>query len=155
MAINGLHHAAISTPNIERLMKWYSENFGFEDIARSEWPKGSKDVDDVVGLEDSSAKQGFLKCENIMIEFFEYSSPLGEPMDKNRPVNNHGLTHVCVDVTDIEKEYDRLVKNGVYFHAPPKDFGQVKATYGRDCDGNVFELQEIVDPDHPAKVFSV
>ena len=155
MAINGLHHAAISTPNIERLMKWYSENFGFEDIARSEWPKGSKDIDDVVGLEDSSAKQGFLNCGNIMMEFFEYSSPLGEPMDKNRPVNNHGHTHVCVDVTDIEKEYDRLVKNGVYFHAPPKDFGQVKATYGRDCDGNVFELQEIVDPDHPAKVFSV
>ena len=61
MAINGLHHAAISTPNIERLMKWYSENFGFEDIARSEWAKGSKDIDDVVGLEDSSAKQGFLK----------------------------------------------------------------------------------------------
>ena len=30
MTINGLHHAAISTPNIERLMSWYNENFGFE-----------------------------------------------------------------------------------------------------------------------------
>ena len=90
-----------------------------------------------------------------MIEFFEYSSPQSKPMDKNRPVNNHGHTHVCVDVTNIEDEYVRLVNNGVEFHAPPQDFGQVKATYGRDCDGNVFELQEIVDPEHPAKVFDV
>ena len=131
----------------------YSDNFGFIEVSRTEWPKGSKQIDDVVGLEDSSAKQGFLKCGNIMIEFFEYSSPPSQPMDKNRPVNNHGHTHVCVDVTNIEEEYDRLVKNGVQFHAPPQDFGQVKATYGRDIDGNVFELQEIVDPDHPARVF--
>ena len=46
-------------------------------------------------------------------------------------------------------------QNGVEFHAPPQDFGQVKATYGRDCDGNIFEIQEIVDPEHPAKVFDV
>jgi len=153
MTVNGLHHAAISTPDIERLMNWYRENFGFEEVARTEWPKGSKEIDDVVGLKDSSAKQGFLKCGNIMIEFFEYSSPPSQPMEENRPVNNHGHTHVCVDVTDIEGEYDRLLKNGVKFHAPPQNFGQVKATYGRDCDGNVFELQEIIDPDHPAKVF--
>ena len=40
MTINGLHHAAISTPDIERLMNWYSENFGFIEVARTEWPKG-------------------------------------------------------------------------------------------------------------------
>ena len=61
MTINGLHHAAISTSDIERLMNWYSENFGFIEVARTEWPKGSKQIDDVVGLKDSSAKQGFLK----------------------------------------------------------------------------------------------
>ena len=57
MTINGLHHAAISTPNIERLMKWYKKNFGFEEVSRSEWPIGSKTIDQVVGLKDSSAKQ--------------------------------------------------------------------------------------------------
>ena len=52
-----------------------------------------------------------------------------------------------------EKEYNRLLDNGVAFHSAPKDFGQVKATYGRDCDGNIFEIQEIIDQNHPAKVF--
>ena len=41
-------------------------------------------------------------------EFFEYSSPQSQPMDKNRPVNNHGHTHVCVDVTNIEDEYKMI-----------------------------------------------
>ena len=57
MTINGLHHAAISTPDIRRLMEWYTKNFGFEEVSRTEWPKGSKEIDDVVGLKDSSAKQ--------------------------------------------------------------------------------------------------
>ena len=42
MTINGLHHAAISTPDIERLMKWYSKNFGFEEVSRS--PRTSEDI---------------------------------------------------------------------------------------------------------------
>ena len=153
MTINGLHHAAISTPDIDRLMSWYNKNFGFEEVGRTNWPKGSDQIDNVVGLKNSSAKQGFLKCGNIMIEFFEYSSPKPKLMDKDRPVNNHGHTHVCIDVTNIDEEYERLLKNGVEFHSPPQDFGEVKATYGRDTDGNVFEIQEIIAKDHPAKVF--
>ena len=46
-----------------------------------------------------------------------------------------------------------LVSKGVNFHCPPQDFGSVKATYGRDIDGNVFEIQEIIAQNHPAKVF--
>jgi hypothetical protein len=41
------------------------------------------------------------------------------------------------------------MKNGAVFHCPPQDFGgAVKATYGRDPDGNVFELQQIITGVH-------
>ena len=154
MPINGMHHAAISTPNIERLMNFYKENFNCKDIdSRSQWDKGADEIDQVLGLKGSSAKQGFLSCGNVMIEFFEYSSPEPKAMQENRPVNNHGHTHVCFDVTNIDEVYNDLVSKGVKFHCPPKDFGSVKATYGRDIDGNVFEIQEIIASNHPAKVF--
>ena len=154
MPVNGMHHAAISTPNIERLMNFYKENFNCKDIdSRSQWKKGANEIDQVLGLKGSSAKQGFLSCGNVMIEFFEYSSPEPKPMQENRPVNNHGHTHVCFDVTNIDEVYNDLVSKGVNFHCPPQDFGSVKATYGRDIDGNVFEIQEIIAQNHPAKVF--
>lgn len=154
MPINGMHHAAISTPNIERLMNFYKENFNCKDInSRSQWDKGADEIDQVLGLKGSSAKQGFLSCGNVMIEFFEYSSPEPMAMQENRPVNNHGHTHICFDVTNIDEVYNDLVSKGVKFHCPPKDFGSVKATYGRDIDGNVFEIQEIIASKHPAKVF--
>ena len=72
MAINGLHHAAISTPDIDRLMKWYNNNFGFEEVSRSEWPSGSDQIDDVVGLKNSSAGgfslQRCLKLVPVMVK---------------------------------------------------------------------------------------
>jgi len=31
------------------------------------------------------------------------------------------------------------------FHCPPQDVGDLRATYGRDPDGNVVELLEVKD----------
>ena len=50
---------------------------------------------------------------------------------------------------DIQAEYERLSAAGMRFHCPPLDMGAVKATYGRDPDGNVVELQEILTEDSP------
>jgi predicted enzyme related to lactoylglutathione lyase len=51
---------------------------------------------------------------------------------------------LCFDVDDVEAEYQRLLAAGVRFHTPPQDFGSARATYGRDPDGNVFELQQLM-----------
>jgi predicted enzyme related to lactoylglutathione lyase len=60
-------------------------------------------------------------------------------------VNDAGLTHICFDVVDVDAEYARLRDLGVEFHTEPVEFGgTVRTTYGRDPDGNVFELQEVI-----------
>ena len=63
-----------------------------------------------------------------------------------------GLTHVAFDVVDIFAEYERLKKAGVKFHTEPQVVGTFRATYGRDADGNIFELQEVMDPKHPVSL---
>ena len=73
--------------------------------------------------------------------------------DVAKEIGHNSCMYQKLDVTNIEDEYERLLKNGVKFHSPPQDFGEVKATYGRDIDGNVFEIQEIIAENHPAKVF--
>ena len=98
-------------------------------------------------LEKSAARQVMLKSGNAYLEIFEFRSPPPHPADPERPVNDHGYTHFCVDVTDIDAEYERLSAAGMQFHCPPPRLGggSIRATYGRDPDGNVVELQEIVD----------
>jgi len=151
--IRGAHHVAISTPNLERALGFYRDLLGFREVQRFEWEKGTEIIDKVLSLKDCSARQAMLKGGNLCIELFEFSAPTPNPMTPRRPVCDHGHTHLCLDVVDIEVEYERLKAAGIEFHVPPQDFGNLKATYGRDPDGNVFELQELLDPEDPCRVF--
>ncbi len=151
--IRGIHHIAISTPNMEQALGFYRDLLGFEEVGNAEWPQGTDAIDGVLGLKNSSGKAAMLKAGNVCVELFEFTSPKPEPMDPKRPVCNHGHTHLALDVTDIYSVYEKLVAAGIQFHVPPQDFGEVVATYGRDPDGNVFELQQIVNPDDPANLF--
>jgi catechol 2,3-dioxygenase-like lactoylglutathione lyase family enzyme len=147
--IRGIHHTAISTRDLDRALKFYRDLLGFEVAMEFDWPKGTEFADSITGLKDSAARAAMLKAGNAMIEIFEYSSPDPKEGDPGRPVCDHGITHICVDVVDIDAEYERLKEAGMTFHCPPKDLGIAKATYGRDPDGNVVELQEVLDQSSP------
>jgi catechol 2,3-dioxygenase-like lactoylglutathione lyase family enzyme len=91
-----------------------------------------------------------LRAGNIMLELFQYETPVPKPGHPVRPVCDHGITHVCLDVTDLDTEYERLQAAGMVFHCPPQELGpDVRTTYGRDPDGNVIELQEILSSENP------
>ena len=147
--IRGVHHTAISTGNLDRSLAFYRDLLGFEVAIEFEWSKGTEFADSITGLTDSAARTAMLKAGNMMLELFEYSSPTPKQGDLRRPVCDHGITHICVDVVDIDSEYERLRSAGMTFHCPPQDLGIAKATYGRDPDGNVVELQEILDKSSP------
>jgi len=146
--INGIHHVAISTGDMERSLTFYRDLIGLEVIMEGGWESGdaeSQMAEKINALKAPAAKMAMLKTGNAMIEIFEYSSPQPKPGDPNRPVCDHGITHICLDVTDLDAEYDRLKAAGMTFHCPPQMLGRsVKTTYGRDPDGNVVELQEIL-----------
>ena len=144
--IRGIHHVAISTGDLERALRFYRDLLGFEVAMRFDWERGTQMADDITALEDSSAKSTMLRAGNAYVELFEYTSPTPRPGDPERPVCDHGITHLCLDVTDLDGLYDRLVAAGMRFHCPPQDAGDgIRTTYGRDPDGNVVELQEIRD----------
>jgi catechol 2,3-dioxygenase-like lactoylglutathione lyase family enzyme len=147
--IHGIHHAAISTPDLERALGFYRDLLGAEIVTDFEWPAGLEVADRIVGLRGSSARAVMLRLGNAMVELFEFSSPTPQAGDPERPVCDHGITHICLDVSDVDAEYQRLREAGMRFHCPPQDLGAVRTTYGRDPDGNVIELQEVTDPSSP------
>ena len=109
-----------------------------------DWERGTEDFDRITGLEGSAARALMLRHGNACLELFEFSFPTPRPRDAERPVCDHGITHLCLDVTDIAAKYERLSKDGMRFHSPPQAAGEgFRCAYGRDPDGNVVELQEM------------
>jgi catechol 2,3-dioxygenase-like lactoylglutathione lyase family enzyme len=143
--ILGIHHTAISTSNIERSLQFYRDLLGFKEVFSSKWDIGTETTDKIVGLKDSSARVVMLRAGNACVELFQYATPEPKPGNMNRPVCDHGITHLCLQVADIDAEYTRLKAAGMRFHCPPQDVGGLRATYGRDPDGNVVELLEVKD----------
>ena len=140
--IKGIDHAAISTGDFGRLVEFYCGLLTMELVADATF-KGAL-YDNITDLKGAGGRVGVLQLGSMKIEVFEFTSPTPRTNALNRPVCDHGITHLCFLVEDIEAEYARLKEAGVPFHCPPQDAGWAKATYARDPDGNVVEIIEIM-----------
>jgi glyoxylase I family protein len=145
LMIHGMHHTSITSPNIERAIAFYVSLLGFKLRAQGSWEQGNEALDSIVGLENSSARFVMLWAGNTHLEIFQYTTPEGRPRNPNRSPSDHGITHICLDVTDVDAEYERLSAAGMRFNTPPRTVFGVRTTYGADPDGNVIELQEVLD----------
>ncbi|MDQ0773637.1 glyoxylase I family protein [Streptomyces aurantiacus] len=140
--IVGIHHAAISTPDLERLKAFYCDLFGLEEVMRFGWEQGDELCDRIVGLDGSAAKFVYLRGANAHLELFEYAHPTPKPQHADWRVCDHGFTHICFEVTDIHAEFERLTAAGMRFQndAPIDALGMLHVAYGYDPDGNIVEL---------------
>jgi len=140
--IHGIDHTALSVPDMDQAIEFYSGVLGFEVEMNAGWPSGAKPLDDLVGLEDSASKVAMLRLGDTKLELFQYQNPEGKAQNPDRPVCDHGIIHLCLAVSGIEEEYERLKKEGVRFNSSPIDMGRECCVYGRDPFGNVLELIE-------------
>lgn len=151
--IRGVHHIAVSVPDLAKARRFYIDLLGAEEEVEPLSWRDDPFIDSVIGLEGSICDQFICRLGNIQIEVFEYHTPRSDPQDPDRGVNHYGYTHFALQVDDIQACYDRLSAEGIRFHAPP-DLGTItvdaegnktgySATYCRDWFGNVFELIEI------------
>lgn len=139
--IRGMMHVGISVASLDRALAFYRDLLGMQIVGQSTF--GGEQYETILGLRGASGRVALLGLERMQIELFEFDSPRPAPAKPSRPVCDHGITHICIEVDDIDAEYRRLHAAGVVFHCPPLEFfGTVKATYGRDPDGNVFELTQ-------------
>ena len=94
---------ALATGDLERLKSFYVDVLGFEVAAEMGW-SDNRLIDGIVGLENSAADSVMLRAGNAYLEIFQYHSPPGAPSDPDRPVCDHGYTHICLDIVDIDAE---------------------------------------------------
>ncbi len=96
-----------------------------------------------MGISGTAADAVHLQGSNLILEIFEFTD--GNPQSQNpeRPVVDHGYTHFCLAVSDIDEEYGRLLAAGMKFLGEPTSVAPgVRSVYGRDPFGNVIELEQ-------------
>ena len=140
--LKGFHHAAISTPDLDRSVRFYRDLIDCTVVREFGWPAGVPEADALTGLRNSAARAVMLKLGDSYLEIFEFSSPTPKNGDPDRPACDHGITHICLEVRNSQAEYERLRAAGMRFHAPPQPQDGGFVTYGRDPDGNIVELLE-------------
>lgn len=141
--IKGMHHVGISVRNLERSIAFYTELLGME-IAALTFTLHGADLEQIMALPALQGRMCVVRKGSLLIELFEFTQPKPLARDANYPVNHHGISHFGIEVDDVEATYQQLSAAGVRFHSPVMSFQRgVKATYGRDPDGNVFELVEM------------
>jgi glyoxylase I family protein len=143
--IRGIHHVAVHVRDLNRMIKFYKDAFGFEVVGEEFSWRDTPWLDQLLDVPGSAARGAMLRAGSCYMELFEFSAPQPVSTRPLRPFDK-GYTHFCVDVTDIEREYERLRTLGMTFGAPhPMDAGHVKSVYGRDPEGNVIEIQQTAD----------
>jgi catechol 2,3-dioxygenase-like lactoylglutathione lyase family enzyme len=138
-----INHVGIATSDIDRSIHFYRDLFGMELQGQVLQIDDNQLYNHIFGLRQVRAKGATLRLGGMDIELWEFQRPRGKPSDPIQPVNDPRINHICFEVADVQKEYERLKAAGVPFNYPPQDFGGPKAVYGRDPDGNVFELIQL------------
>jgi catechol 2,3-dioxygenase-like lactoylglutathione lyase family enzyme len=141
--IKGIHHVGISVSDLDQSVRFYTRMLDMQLVAAA-FPFEGPQYAQVMALDNPSGRLCVLKKDSLLLELFEFSQPRPARKDPDYPLADRGISHFGVEVTDIEATYERLRGAGVRFHSPVVTFPRgVKATYGRDPDGNVFELLEM------------
>lgn len=142
----GIHHTALSTPDLDRLAAFYREHFGFELQFDFAWDETNEAFRRTHAQPETRGRVVMLERGPSRLEIFEYQKPAPRAVDRPRANADHGIAHLCFEVRDIEAEYERLSRAGVPFLSEPVPQAYVKVCYGRDPDGNLFELLEFLEP---------
>ena len=138
--IRAIHHIGINVRDMERMIRFYREAFGFEVVGKPFGWDADPKTDTVIDVAGSAARAAILRSASCVLEVFQYSAPAPEVTLPLRP-HDRGYTHLCVEVTDIDNDLAQLTAAGMDFTGrQPVDMGVVKAIYGYDPEGNLIEI---------------
>jgi catechol 2,3-dioxygenase-like lactoylglutathione lyase family enzyme len=136
---------AFATPDIEKLMRFYQDVLGIKPYRKSEIIKNSK-IDRITNLTDTDVLAGWFKMDgqSKMMEFWQFRTPKTEVFTGKRKASDLGYSY-SLEVTDIQKEYQRLKSLGVDLISAPQQVGGFWQMYARDVDGNIFSLRQVIE----------
>lgn len=131
-------HTAFVTPDIDRLTDFYAMLTGCEAENRNTFGPDAK-FDHVAGLQNIYFHGAWMRLPNAELEFWQYLEPQSLPAPR-RQADEPGWNHICFESDALDADYARLAEAGVELQSRPMKMEYFSLFYGRDPDGNLFEI---------------
>lgn len=141
--ITGFNHSGFVVENLEKMIAFYCDLLGLS-ITR-EIDSIAPVSGDHTGFSGAKRKLVFVgkSGSEHMLELVKYLEPVSPDGHLDR--NQLGAAHICFNVTDIEKLYEKLNAKGTKFVTSPifknnPDGTRTAICYLQDPEGNWIEL---------------
>src|SRR5918994_5386238 len=144
-----INHIAVSVPNLEEAVKWYTEVLGFTvvkdpiDFIADQSLKG-RAVKDIHGPNLKKMRMAWLSSANqVGFEIFEYIEPKAERREDNFEYWNSGFIHICITDPNIEELSKKISESGgkqrsqIWEIVPDKG---CRIVFCEDPFGNIIEI---------------
>ncbi len=141
MTIEYLMHVGICVRDLERSIRFYCDALGFKEAGRLEIE--GEPTATMVEIPDLELRAIYLERDGYRIELLHYPKPGTVGPAEARPMNQPGLTHFAIRVTDLDEALAQVEALGGHVlektrvHNPDFDAHLVYAT---DPDGTRLEL---------------
>ena len=143
----GLHHTALPTPDLDRLVAFYRDRFGFAVAFAFAGDEANEGFRRTHAASETHGRVVMLERGAARLELFACEKPARRPALAPPGNADHGIRHLAFEGKDIEAGVARLRAAGVPFRSDPVPQANVEVCYGRDPDGNLFERIEWFDHD--------
>ena len=132
-------HVALVSPDLDRLVEFYGLLLNAEPSRRTNRASGPT-FDEVAGYDDVMIRAAWFDVGNMILEMWQFVNPV-TPEPKQPPAFEAlGYNKVAFEVSDLEKEVERLSEQGIEFLAPLGSSEDGLEACLRDPDGNLVSL---------------
>ena len=150
MAVEYMMHVGICVQDLERSIRFYRDGLGFVD-------KGTLDIEGeptatLLGFSELELNAVYLERDGLRIELLYYPKPGTVGKAEARPMNQPGLTHFAIRVSDLDGTIEKLVGLGGHVLEGTRihnDTFGADLLYVTDPDGTRLELVEV--PEDPTR----
>ena len=151
MTVEYVMHVGVCVRDLEKSIRFYRDGLGFSEAGRLEID--GEPTATMVEIPDLELRAIYLERDGLRIELLHYPSggTIGEA--SVRPMNQPGLTHFAVRVTDLDETIAKLESLGGHSLKKTRIYNpdfDAHLLYVTDPDGTRLELVETPnDPTRP------
>lgn len=142
----GVSYVGVSVSSLESAVEFHRSATDLRMVEANTW-SDSAALNKVAGHEVSADTQ-MLESSNAQLRFMQFTNDTARPRMSGVPVNGPGIAHVCWQVDEKTRTYQRYLENGLRPIGSPEmvqinRFRPVEYAYGYDQDDMIVEVEHV------------